>query len=140
VRYSLLDTMNAGVDDGVPASILREINYMRKLQGCNIQKLVQVQMDTNCVKIQYEHHTYNLREYIQCHMRTIEVDQCDVLANKKCSVRTVGLAKIRQVIGRIVDVLAFCHGQGIMHRNLKPDNVLLDCEGNPVLSDFTCAR
>lgn len=54
VRHALLDTMNAGHDDGVPASILREVNYMRTLEGPHIQKLVQVEIQSSCVKIQYE--------------------------------------------------------------------------------------
>jgi len=33
VKHALLDTMNAGTDDGVPASILREINYLKSLES-----------------------------------------------------------------------------------------------------------
>jgi hypothetical protein len=31
VRVASLNTMNAGKDDGVPASILRDVNYLRTL-------------------------------------------------------------------------------------------------------------
>lgn len=31
VRHAQLDTMNAGYDDGVPASILREVNYLKQI-------------------------------------------------------------------------------------------------------------
>ena len=31
VRFAWLDVMNAGIDDGVPASVLRELNYLRYL-------------------------------------------------------------------------------------------------------------
>ncbi|MGE0710908.1 MAG: bifunctional serine/threonine-protein kinase/formylglycine-generating enzyme family protein [Planctomycetota bacterium] len=36
--------------------------------------------------------------------------------------------------------LAHVHDQGILHRDLKPDNVLFDDAGNPQLSDFGVAR
>lgn len=40
----------------------------------------------------------------------------------------------------IVDALALCHNAGYMHRNLKPDNILVNHEGDVVLTDFTMAR
>src|SRR6059036_2744045 len=36
--------------------------------------------------------------------------------------------------------LQFAHQQGVIHRDLKPDNILIHSDGRPVISDFGIAR
>lgn len=46
---------------------------------------------------------------------------------------------VRFYVAQISSALAYLHDMGIMHRDLKPDNILLDEKGNAHLTDFNIA-
>ncbi|KAG6852660.1 hypothetical protein C0991_010114 [Blastosporella zonata] len=46
---------------------------------------------------------------------------------------------VRFYVAQLSSALAFLHDNGIMHRDLKPDNILLDERGNAHLTDFNIA-
>jgi serine/threonine protein kinase len=41
---------------------------------------------------------------------------------------------------KVADALAFAHQQDVLHRDIKPDNILLSPDGEPLLADFGIAR
>jgi serine/threonine protein kinase len=47
--------------------------------------------------------------------------------------------RVRQVGLQIADVLAAAHAAGVLHRDVKPANILIDSDGNPRLADFGLA-
>jgi len=50
------------------------------------------------------------------------------------------LNDVIRLTGQIADALDYAHRNGVLHRDVKPANVLMDDEGNGFLSDFGIAR
>ena len=48
--------------------------------------------------------------------------------------------RIEKWYEELVDALRYCHRQGVVHRDVKLENVLVDAEGHAVLSDFGVAK
>src|SRR5512143_62258 len=54
--------------------------------------------------------------------------------------RRLNLVEIRRVMIQIGDALGYAHARGMIHRDVKPSNVLIDERGNCLLTDFGLAR
>ena len=52
----------------------------------------------------------------------------------------MNLSKISRLLKQFSDALDFAHSEGIVHRDFKPGNILLDNQGNSYLADFGLAR
>ncbi|MGA7982388.1 MAG: serine/threonine-protein kinase [Chromatiaceae bacterium] len=52
----------------------------------------------------------------------------------------LGLAEKLAIIRAIGDALGYAHDRGIVHRDVKPQNILFDEDNSPVLTDFGIAK
>ncbi len=56
------------------------------------------------------------------------------------SKRRMNLLEIRRIMTQVGDALGYAHARGMIHRDVKPSNVLIDERGNCLLTDFGLAR
>jgi serine/threonine-protein kinase len=51
------------------------------------------------------------------------------------------IEEVRRLLCEIADALAYAHVRGVIHRDVKPDNILLDADsGRAIVTDFGIAR
>ena len=56
------------------------------------------------------------------------------------SLSSMQKASVRSTMRQLAQAIAFIHQQGITHRDVKPENVLLQANGNIALCDFGISR
>ena len=65
----------------------------------------------------------------------------DTLAKRIHDRGALDPAEVRRILREVGDALAYAHAHGVVHRDIKPDNILLDAASNrPMVTDFGIAR
>ena len=62
------------------------------------------------------------------------------LADLLLGEQPMSLQRIRIIMTQLGDALDYAHSQGLIHRDVKPSNVLIDNRGNCLLTDFGIAK
>ena len=47
---------------------------------------------------------------------------------------------VQSIIGQVARALAYAHKRGVVHRDVKPSNIMLDATGDAVVTDFGIAK
>src|SRR5215831_9259707 len=74
----------------------------------------------------------------QCYfsMQFIEGGQLDEVVRRE----PMPIRRAAELIAKVARTVHYAHEHGILHRDIKPGNILLDQEGEPHLTDFGLAR
>src|SRR5947208_2115446 len=69
-------------------------------------------------------------------MKFIEGGQLDEVARRE----PMPIRRAVELIAKVAHTVHYAHEHGILHRDIKPGNILLDAKGEPHLTDFGLAR
>lgn len=62
------------------------------------------------------------------------------LADRISDRGAMALPEVLAISSKLSSALAVAHGRGVLHRDIKPGNILMDDDGEPFLADFGLAR
>ena len=109
-------------DEGIPSTAIREISLLKELQHENIVRLCDVVHTEKKLTLVFEYLDQDLKKYL---------DVCDGGLDQ---------STVCSFLRQLIKGVAFCHHHRVLHRDLKPQNLLINREGELKLVDFGLAR
>lgn len=110
-------------DEGVPSTAIREISLLKELQHKNVVRLLEVLHNDAKLYLVFEYLQKDLKKYM------------DGLTSEGMPPK-----KVKSYLRQLISGISYCHSHRILHRDLKPQNLLIDEDGVLKLADFGLAR
>lgn len=114
--------MNHESEKGIPNDALREITILREIRHENLIKLEDV--------FTFEKDTYVALEYMTCDLAKLIDDKTFTFTE----------SDIKFVFHQILTGFSILHGNYIIHRDIKPNNIMVSIDGTCKIIDFGIAR
>lgn len=109
-------------DEGIPSTAIREISLLKELRHPNIVRLYDVVHQEKKLTLVFEYLDQDLKKYLDCCLNGME------------------LMIMKSFLYQLLTGVAYCHHHRVLHRDLKPQNLLINREGELKLADFGLAR
>ena len=71
---------------------------------------------------------------------TMEFIEGPNLRQRLATTGTIPLGEAMRIAEKLLETIGAAHRLGLVHRDVKPENVLMDSDGEPKLADFGLAR
>ncbi|KAK9766671.1 Cyclin-dependent kinase catalytic subunit [Basidiobolus ranarum] len=110
-------------DEGVPTTAIREISVLKELKHGNVVRLLDIEHNDTKLYLVFEFLDLDLKKYM------------DFVGAEGMTPKLV-----KSFLYQLIKGMAFCHARRILHRDLKPQNLLIDKEGVLKIADFGLAR
>lgn len=121
-----LKEINLSPEEGAPSTALREIAFMKELHHPNIVRLLEVIHTDTLLVLVFECLQQDLKQYLD---------------SRRASSRPLGSFEVKGLLYQLLEGTRYCHENRILHRDLKPQNLLLDHNGSLLkIADFGLAR
>nr|AAD00773.1 CDC2PTB [Paramecium tetraurelia] len=116
-------------DEGVPSTAIREISLLKEVQHPNIVPLKDVVYDESRLYLIFDFVDLDLKKYMESVPKYME------------SVPQLDRMQVKKFINQMIQALNYCHQNRVIHRDLKPQNILVDIkQQNTQIADFGLAR
>jgi len=110
-------------DEGIPSTAIREISLLKQLQHPNIVRLYDVILADQKLTLVFEFLDQDLKKYLDAH-----------------GDRGLDPPTTRSFLWQLLQGISHCHENRVLHRDLKPQNLLINHDGELKLADFGLAR
>jgi len=117
-------------DEGIPSTSIREISLLKELNHPNIVRLHDVIHSNKQLYLVFEFLDEDLKKYIDSIRRQLRNEGKQYYLHPMIA---------KSFLYQMVKGIAFCHSHRILHRDLKPQNLLIE-KGAVKLGDFGLAR
>ncbi|XP_078677279.1 cyclin-dependent kinase 17-like isoform X19 [Branchiostoma floridae x Branchiostoma belcheri] len=109
-------------EEGAPCTAIREVSLLKDLKHANIVTLHDIIHTEKSLTLVFEYLEKDLKQYM---------DDCGNI---------MSMTNVKLFLYQLLRGLNYCHRRRILHRDLKPQNLLINEKGELKLADFGLAR